>query len=95
VGATVELLLFVVSHRTDSHEIIGKKLGRHPYFIKQTMQDVGNRYAVSELVSMMIELHALDVAIKSGQIRVQEAPIRLIILLTKPKSVIDHSNAQC
>jgi len=95
VGSTVELLLFVVSHPADSHDIIGKKLGRHPYFIKQTMQDVGNRYAVSELVSMMIDLHHLDMAIKSGRIRVQDAPTRLIILLTNPKSAIDHLASQC
>lgn len=84
VGSTVELLLFLVSHRGQSHEEIGKKLGRHPYFIKQTMLDLGNRYSMAELMTIMTALHELDVDIKSGHIRAQDAPIRLIILLTNP-----------
>jgi len=82
MGHTAELLLSILSLRGHSVEQIGTQLGRHPFFIKQTIADMGPHHQMASLIRIIQGLHQLDYDIKRGAIRSQASLPRLIGILT-------------
>ncbi|NDD66666.1 hypothetical protein EBZ35_03310 [bacterium] len=82
LGHTTELLLSMVARKGQGVEAIATQLGRHPFFIKQTLADMGQHHDMASLTAIMHGLHGLDYDIKRGRIRSQDSLPRLIALLS-------------
>ena len=55
--------------KNQSDAAIAKQLGKHPFFIKQTLNQIKNTYTVAQLKTIIHVLAKLDYQIKSGKIQ--------------------------
>lgn len=67
VAANFRLYLQILSLKNLGENAIAKRLGKHPFFIKQLLKSISTTYTIRDISKIISELATYDYEVKSGQ----------------------------